>query len=135
MSDCKMYVFSEKDKVLAVFDNFLDFRKKSFHYILDKLVGEKHFPSKIKAGRELRISFLNLYNKNKNNTSLIYKEFTWECQKFTPNSFSTETPLTITEKKDYVSEFTKIVPKKKATSYKALESKISYLELESLYGK
>lgn len=135
MSDCKIYVFFEKDKILAVFDNFLDFRKKSFHYILDKLVMGKHFPSKIKAGRELRISFLNLYNKNKNNTLLTYKDFTWGCQKFNINSFSTETQIPVIEKKDYVSEFTKIFPKKKATSYKALESKISYLELESLYGK
>ena len=45
----EVYVFFEKDDIKGVFDNFIKFRKNTFHYILGFLVKNGDFKSKLEG--------------------------------------------------------------------------------------
>jgi len=125
------FLFIENEKTLAVYQNFLKIRKDTFHYILNKLVKNKHFIDKKEAGKNLKDNFSKFYGKNKE--LFIYKDDTWKIKVFKNNHLKPEEKEIV--KKNYVSNFTKINPKKGSKNYKVLNTPLSYVNLDSMYGK
>jgi hypothetical protein len=128
MKEC--YVFSENNKNLAVYSSFQKLRKNSFHYILDFLVHNKKFETKLEAGKGLKDQFTKFYGKNKE--TLIIDNNTWDYEKFHVNEL--ENIYKVVEKKeDYDTEFTKINPKKGSNSFKVLSTNLAYVKLSPVY--
>ena len=128
MKEC--YVFIENGKILAVYTSFQKFRKTTFHYILDFLVHNKKFDTRLNAGKKLKDNFSKFYGKNRK--TLEVDEDKWDYKKFYVNEL--ENVYKIVEKiEEYSSEFTKINPKKGSTSFKDLNSNLSYIKLSPVY--
>ena len=129
MKEC--YVFIENNKNMAVYSSFQKFRKNTFHYILDFLVHEKKYETRLEAGKALKEQFSKFYGKNKENLTL--ERNSWKCQKFYVNDLE-NIYRPQEESSCYVSEYTKINPKKGSTSFKVLNTDLSYLRLSPVYG-
>lgn len=129
MKEC--YVFIENNKNMAVYSSFQKFRKNTFHYILDFLVHEKKYETRLEAGKALKEQFSKFYGKNKENLDL--EGNLWKCQKFYVNDLE-NIYRPQEESKSYVSEYTKINPKKGSISFKVLNTDLSYLRLSPVYG-
>tara|TARA_R110002110_G_scaffold116488_1_gene288033 strand:- start:63 stop:452 length:390 start_codon:yes stop_codon:yes gene_type:complete len=128
MKEC--YIFVENGKILAVYTSFQKFRKNTFHYILDFLVHNKKFDTKLNAGKGLKDNFSKFYGKNKQTLEVDNNK--WDYKKFYINEL--ENVYKIVEKiEEYSSEFTKINPKKGSTSFKVLNSNLSYVKLSPVY--
>jgi hypothetical protein len=134
----EVYVFFENGELKTVFDNFVKFRKTTFHYILSILVNKKFFPTKLEGGKGLKKEFTKFYAKN--SEKLIYKDLNWECKKVFLNDLEEES-ISNNEKendinnKTYESNFTKIRVIKGISHYKYLNQKLNYIKLSPLYGK
>jgi len=124
------FLFIENSKNIAIYQDFVKFRKDSFHYILNLLVKEKHFTTKLEAGKNLKSKFNQFYGKDKKD--LEFKDYVWKCETFLTNFLEKEEKKK--EKENYNTQYTKIKPKKIATSCKVLNTPLAYIELESLYG-
>ena len=129
MKEC--YVFIENEKNMAVYSSFQKFQKNTFHYILDFLVYEKKYKTRLEAGKALRENFSRFYGKNKE--SLILEGNSWGCQKFYVNDLE-NIYKPMEESIGYVSEYTKINPKKGSTSFKVLNTDLSYIRLSPVYS-
>ena len=55
------FLFIQNSKNIAIYQDFVKFRKDSFHYILNILVKEKYFTTKLEAGKNLKSKF-NQFN-------------------------------------------------------------------------
>lgn len=130
MSDS--YLFIQNEKNMGIYQDFLKFRKDTFHYILNVLVKEKYFNNKLEAGKSLKPKFNQFYGKEKK--KLEYEKYIWKCDVFINNYLENNSEKKEKEKESYKSSYTKINPKKGATSYKILSKPLKYIELESLYG-
>lgn len=129
MKEC--HVFIENEKNLAIYTTFQKFRKSSFHYILDFLVHHENYETRLEAGKKLKAEFSKFYGKNKEPLSIGNNK--WVYQKFYLNEL--ENIYKIVEKvEDYSTDFTKINPKKGSTSFKVLNTKLSYVKLSPVYG-
>ena len=128
MKEC--FVFVENNKNKAVYSSFQKFRKNTFHYILDFLVHEKKYDTRLQAGKDLKEKFSRFYGKNKEN--LILDGNSWECQKFYVNDLE-NIYKPFEEIKEYKSDYTKINPKKGSMSFKILNTDLSYLRLSPVY--
>lgn len=132
-----IYILFENEKLVAVFDNFIKFRKNSFHYILSILVKRSDFKNKLEGGRKLKKEFSDFYGKN--SVDLKYKDMCWKTILLKLNDLTEE--LVFKDKKDdkenedYISEFTKIDIIKGSKMYKTLNENLSYVKLSPLYGK
>ena len=129
----EVFLFQQNEKVLAIFDNFVKFRKITFHYILDHLVKNSLFKTKLEAGKNLKKDFSNFYGKNK--TPLKYKELEWNCVTFILNEMETDEKENKLVKESYDTEFTKLEILKEIINYKGINQPLSYLKLSPLYGK
>lgn len=128
MKEC--FVFVENNKNKAVYSSFQKFRKNTFHYILDFLVHEKKYETRLQAGKDLKEKFSRFYGKNKEN--LILDGNSWECQKFYVNDLE-NIYKPVEETKEYKSDYTKINPKKGSMSFKILNTDLAYLRLSPVY--
>ena len=129
----EVFLFQQNEKVLAVFDNFVKFRKVTFHYILDYLVKNSLFKTKLDAGKNLKKNFSNFYGKNK--IPLEYKELTWKCGIFILNEIESDEKENKSVKEIYDTEFTKLEILKGINSYKGINQPLAYIKLSPLYGK
>ena len=131
----EVYVFFEDGELKTVFDNFVKFRKTTFHYILGTLVNKKFFSTKLDGGKILKREFTKFYAKN--SEKLNYKELSWECKKVFLNDLEEDTVNKENEinNKIYESNFTKIKIMKGITQHKYLNQKLHYIKLSPLYGK
>lgn len=130
MKEC--YIFIENEKNLAVYSSFQKLRKNSFHYILDFLVHNKKFDTRIQAGKGLKEEFTKFYSKT-NKKILEIDNNTWNYQKFSVNELDNIYKI-IEKKEEYDTQFTKINPKKGPTTFKSLNSKLSYVRLTPVYN-
>ena len=130
-----VYVFFEKDVIKGVFDNFIKFRKNSFHYILGVLVKEGSFKNKLEGGKTLKKEFTKFYSKSMED--LCHKDWRWKCQKFILNDLEEaiiENKENRVEEK-YETKFTKINVLKGTNQFKSLNSNLAYVKLSPLYGR
>ena len=128
MKEC--YIFIENNKNKAVYSSFQKFRKNTFHYILDFLVHENKYETRLEAGKALKDQFSKFYGKNKEN--LIIEKNLWECQKFYVNDLE-NIYKPQEESNEYISIYTKINAKKGSVSFKVLNTDLSYLRLSPVY--
>jgi hypothetical protein len=132
----EVYVFFEKDDIKGVFDNFIKFRKNTFHYILGFLVKNGDFKSKLEGGKTMKKEFSKFYSKNSEN--LIHKDNIWKCKKFITNDLGEEP---VEENKEnpkaekYESTFTKITVIKGTNNFKSLNNSLAYVKLSPLYER
>lgn len=132
----EIYVFFEKDDIKGVFDNFVKFRKNTFHYILGFLVKNGDYKNKLEGGKAMKKEFSKFYSKN--SEDLIHKDNVWKCKKFIANDLEDET---LEENKEnpvsekYESTFTKIQVLKGSTNFKSLNNTLAYVKLSPLYGR
>ena len=124
------FLLVENESIITVYQDFIKFRKDSFHYILNKLVELKYFENKKDAGQHLKNNFGKFYGKSKE--GLIFKDYNWKILVFTNNLL--DTCEKETEKEKYVSTFTKVNPKKGCKNYKVLNTPLNFVNLSSLYG-
>jgi len=134
----EVYVFFEDGELKTVFDNFVKFRKTTFHYILSILVNKKFFSTKLDGGKILKREFTKFYAKN--SEKLNYKDLSWECKKVFLNDLEEDTVTNIEKENDvnnksYETNFTKIRVIKGVTHHKFLNQKLHYIKLSPLYGK
>ena len=132
------YVFIENGEIKSVFDNFVKFRKTSFHYILGFLVNHNFFSSKLEGGKKLKQDFTKFYAKN--SEKLVYKNFSWECKKFVLNDLEEELVESNSNKENekkevYETKYTKISVLKGTNNFKSLNQKLAYVKLSPLYGR
>ena len=130
MKEC--YIFIENEKNLAVYSSFQKLRKNSFHYILDFLVFNKKFDTRLTAGKGLKEEFTKFYSKN-NKEILKIDNNTWDYKKFLVNELENIYKI-IEKKEDYDTKFTKINPRKGSTSFKVLSTNLAYVKLSPVYG-
>ena len=128
MKEC--FIFIENNKNKAVYTSFQKFRKNSFHYILDFLVHEKKYETRLEAGKDLKEKFSKFYGKNKE--ILILDKISWEYQKFYVNDLENIYKAK-EEIDDYISGYTKINPKKGSVSFKVLNTDLAYVRLSPVY--
>lgn len=132
-----IYILFENEKLIAVFDNFIKFRKNSFHYILSILVKNGKFKNKLEGGRKLKKEFSDFYGKN--SVDFRYSNYQWKIINMKINDLTEE--LIFKDKKeekennDYVSEFTKINVIRGTKMYKSLNENLAYVKLTPLYGQ
>ena len=134
----EVYVFFENGELKTVFDNFVKFRKTTFHYILSILVNKKFFSTKLEGGKELKKEFTKFYAKN--SEKLNYKDLNWECKKVFLNDLEEQTNTDKENEidinnKTYETNYTKIRVIKGITHHKFLNQKLNYIKLSPLYGK
>ena len=132
-----VYILLEDGSVKTVFDNFVQFRKNTFHYILGVLVKEGKYETRLEAGKSLKKSFSDFYGKE--HKKLVCDAREWEIVKIELNSLG--------EKKDdkenqtqcvsesYVTKFTKLKVIRGSREFRSLGTKLAYVKLEPLYGK
>ena len=130
MKEC--YIFIENGKNLAVYASFQRFRKSSFHYILDFLVHHEKYSTRLEAGKKLKDDFSKFYG-SKNNEALVIGENIWDYQKFYVNELDNIYKI-VKKIEEYNTEFTKINPKKGSSSFKVLNTNLSYVKLSPVYG-
>ena len=132
-----MYLLLEDGNVKTVFDNFIQFRKNTFHYILGVLVKDGKYETRLEAGKKLKSDFSAFYGKEHKN--LVCKPREWSILKFELNSLQTGEKEKKNETEEiserYVSKFTKLRVLKGSREFKSLGNKIAYVKLEPLYGK
>ena len=126
------YVFLENGEILAVYDNFIKFRKETFHYILDFLIHENNFKTRIEAGKKLKKNFMDFYGKDK--IKLVFGENNWECKKLGLNNLENKFAVVVQEEV-YISKWKKVNVKGKGFTIRTLMDPIKYVDLTSLYEK
>ena len=130
----EVYVFFEKDDIKGVFDNFVKFRKNTFHYILGNLVKNGEFKNKLEGGRSMKKEFSKFYSNKFED--LIYKEWKWKCQKFPLNDLEEDENNTVNKVvESYESKYTKLEILKGSTNFKSLNNKLAYVKLSPLYNR
>jgi hypothetical protein len=133
----EVYVFFEKDIIKGVFDNFVKYRKTTFHYILGILVNSGEFKNKLEGGKSLKKEFTKFYSKSMED--LIFKDWKWRSQKFVMNDLGEEENLEgkENEKKGeiYETNYTKITVLKGSTQFKSLNTNLAYIKLSPLYNR
>ena len=133
----EVYVFFEKDGIKGVFDNFVKFRKTTFHYILGILVRSGEFKNKLEGGKSLKKEFTKFYSKGMED--LIFKDWKWRSQKFIMNDLGEEeTPNSKENQKKseiYETNYTKINVLKGSTQFKSLNTNLAYVKLSPLYNR
>jgi hypothetical protein len=132
----EVYVFFEKENIKGVFDNFIKFRKNTFHYILGLLVKSGDFKNKLEGGKTMKKEFTRFYSKSMED--LVYKDWRWKCQKFLLNDLEEEENTQEKEnqpKEIYDSNYTKIKVLKGTNNFKSLNSNLAYVKLSPLYGR
>jgi hypothetical protein len=129
----EIFLFQQNEKVLGIFDNFVKFRKVTFHHILDYLVKNNFFKTKLEAGKDLKKNFSNFYGKGK--TPLEYKTLKWCCNVFVLNEIETDEKENQSVKEIYETDFTKLSILKGINNYKSINQSLAYLKLSPLYGK
>jgi len=131
------YVFFENGELKSVFDNFVKFRKTSFHYILGILVNRNFFTSKLDGGKKLKQEFTKFYAKN--SEKLRYKDFFWECKKVIINDLEEEilepSEKETSKKELYQTSYTEIKVLKGTNNFKSLNQKLAYVKLSPLYNR
>ena len=132
-----MYLLLEDGNVKTVFDNFIQFRKNTFHYILGVLVSEGKYQTRLEAGKKLKSEFSSFYGKEHKN--LVCTPRVWSIMKLELNSLvggkkeKENKTGEISEK--YIPQFTRLKVIKGSRDFKSLGNKIPYVKLEPLYGK
>ena len=133
----EVYVFFEKDIIKGVFDNFVKYRKTTFHYILGILVNSGEFKNKLEGGKTLKKEFTKFYSKSMED--LVFKDWKWRSQKFVMNDLGEEETLEgkENEKKGeiYETNYTKITVLKGSTQFKSLNTNLAYIKLSPLYNR
>ena len=129
-----VYILFEDGNIKTVFDNFVQFRKNSFHYILGVLVKEGKYTTRLEAGKSLKKSFSDFYGKEFKKLVCDAKE--WSIMKIQLNTLETEEKKETTEiSEKYETKFTKLKIIKGTREFRSLGTKLSYVKLEPLYGK
>ena len=132
-----VYILLEDGNVKTVFDNFVQFRKKTFHYILGVLVGEGRYKTRLEAGKSLKKEFSNFYGKDYK--KLICEPREWSILKTELNLLGEEKREKENRKEEvsesYTSKFTKLRVLKGSREFRSLGTKLPYVKLEPLYGK
>ena len=134
----EVYIFFEKDGIKGVFDNFVKFRKTTFHYILGILVRSGEFKNKLEGGKSLKKEFTKFYSKGMED--LVFKDWKWRNQKFVINDLGEEEEITggkENEKKEeiYETSYTKITVIKGTNQFKSLNTNLAYVKLSPLYNR
>lgn len=132
-----VYILLEDGNVKTVFDNFVPFRKNTFHYILGVLVSEGRYETRLEAGKSLKKEFTEFYGKERKN--LVCKPKEWSILKMEMNSLGEEKKEkeknTDENSEIYTTSFTKLRILKGSREFRSLGTKLAYVKLEPLYGK
>jgi len=132
-----VYILLEDGDVKTVFDNFVQFRKNTFHYILGVLVGEDKYETRLDAGKSLKKEFSDFYGKE--HKKLVCKPREWSILKLELNRLGEEKKEKENRKDEvsesYTSKFTKLRVLKGSREFRSLGTKLAYVKLEPLYGK
>lgn len=132
-----VYILLEDGNVKTVFDNFVPFRKNTFHYILGILVGDGKYETRLDAGKSLKREFSEFYGKE--HKKLVCDSREWKILKLEMNTIGDmakekeNSKTEISEK--YSTKFTKLRILRGSREFKSLGTKLPYVKLEPLYGK
>ena len=136
-----VYILYENNEIITIFDNFLKFRKNSFHYILNVLVRDNHFKNKLEGGKKLKKNFSDFYSENLQ--FFKFQNYSWKIAKFKLNNLAIEKKEPVSEKEnqetdenkiEYETNFTKLSIIKGSSLFKSLNQNLSYIKLSPLYG-
>lgn len=65
-------LFSQNDKIIGIFNDKNVFKTKSFHYILDTLIGKEYFKTKKQCGMKIKDDLKLFYEEQE--YTFIYKD-------------------------------------------------------------